>query len=154
MTDNEQPNLPPEERPALPPTPPPQVAPGFAPSAPGRPVAATVIAIVLLVFAVLGLTAFIPQPIQVLPSVVRAVSLVISAISIALYITMGVGLLRMEPWARKGTIYTLIGLFIVGMATSALTYTYTAAYMQQQIAATPSPEAAIGARVGMMIGLG
>ena len=112
--------------------PPPPVAQAGTPLAPpsGRPTAALVIGIILIAFAAFSLYGISTQIAQligntaspiIIPKEVRIISLCHSLLGLGLYLLMGIGLLKMFPWARKGTIISLIVLFALSLIASTLT---------------------------------
>lgn len=96
--------------PLLPPPPlppPPLIMPGiYAP--PGRPTAVTVISILLLVFAALGLLGILMSYGSIDSSGLAVFGLARGAIIVILQVALGVGLLGLRPWARLSTITFLI----------------------------------------------
>jgi hypothetical protein len=135
----------------VPPSPPSAVATGVGRR---RPTAVTAIGVLLLVFAAVGLfSAFVtvsaltslPRAALPLPPAVMIFTLVTGVIGLVLEIVMGVALLRMLPWARKGTLITLIVLFVLSVASTVATD------LTIRIPNAPSPTAAHTAAIGGIV---
>jgi hypothetical protein len=120
----------------LPPTPPSQYAPGFSTQAPGRrPVAATVIAIVLLVFAAMNLLAFLPNKQSALD--MRILSWSTAVLFIAGQVSVAIGLLQLRRWSRKATIFVMIGKFVLEHALTVYVLLQSFGEMQRIMSSTP-----------------
>jgi len=154
MSDEQPPREPFEAPAQIPPPPPVQFSAGGASTQAGRPVAATVIGIVLLVFAGIGLISEISNIVMLfIAKTASAVvqkdavihSAVIAAVTIPAQVIIGIGLLRMRPWARKGAIVVLIALFVISAINTTLVFS------QQDLTAGMPVEAAPYAN-GIMIG--
>ncbi|MHB9024413.1 MAG: hypothetical protein ACYC7E_09590 [Armatimonadota bacterium] len=125
MSDPEQNSPAPQEMSS--PPPPPLIQPLYnVPATPQRPTAATVIGVILIVLgglSVLGIVMSMINLFVTLPATPGMdtpqmrqqlmMSLIASPTYMALYLVLGIGLLRMAPWARTGTIFVLPVLFVI-----------------------------------------
>jgi hypothetical protein len=148
--------------PPTPVSPPPFISPAVAqPTAePQRPVAATFIGVVLLIFAFIGLASFIFRLIQMttgtlipspLPSWLSSLSMVIGVLSTVAQAIMGIGLLRVLPWARVGAIVTFVVLFVLSAVISILTVTNTNLPQMAMPNNPVTPSVMHGVLIGSMI---
>jgi hypothetical protein len=107
---------------SIPPSP--LMPPGYGDPAVARvnATAVTVIGIVLLCFAVLGLTPLIaclfmlasPDASLTSPLWAKLFATLVATAAVCLYLTMGIGLLKRARWSRVGAIVSLIALYVLG----------------------------------------
>jgi len=155
MSYTEDPNIPPQHPGATPP-PPPAASPistGAAATTGTRPTAVLVIGIVLLCFAgfsllsvpltIINITMHVPE--VIMP---HATTLVLNLITLTWEVVLGIGLLRMAPWARVAGII----LFVLAILQTTVITSLTLLRMTMPATTGLSPEVMNGIKLGAGIG--
>ncbi|MHB9023918.1 MAG: hypothetical protein ACYC7E_07030 [Armatimonadota bacterium] len=83
-----------------------------------RPASVTVIAIFFFLAAATELSSI--MVLGKLPSILAVAAIMDSVVFFVVKLAVGIGLLRMQPWARMGAIYAMIARFVLGNLLTAL----------------------------------
>lgn len=112
---------------SLTPAPPPPVISPAPPQQPARPTTALVLGILLLVFAGYGLFSLVgamfmmavmtqvPVDGATMPSTIFVMIIFSGLLNVGLYIPMGIGLLKLQPWARTGAIISVVVITLMAL---------------------------------------